>query len=104
MTDESKPRKTVFAPSAPREVNREFRNQQDQEPEDGKHSNLDPRNQFHPKVRILPKPKLTGVSVGFTLPLAGLVRYFSKEARQERRLKKAVAKHQERQNQTRTRR
>lgn len=84
----------------------EFRNQEEIESTDSaKKSNLDPRNQFAPKIKLLPRLRLTGVSIGLKVPLAGLLRrLFSRKYRQEQRLKKAAAKHQQRQNQTRTRR
>lgn len=82
----------------------EFKNQQDQEPEDGKHSNLDPRNQFSPRLRLFPRPRITGISVGIRIPLEGLIRrLFSRKARQERRLKKAVERWEHNKNRVRSR-
>lgn len=84
----------------------EIRNQEEIESTDSaKHSNLDPRNQFNPSIRIMPRLRLMGVSIGLKLEFGSLLkRLFSPKYRQEQRLKKAVAKHQQRQNQTRTRR
>ena len=71
-----------------------LRLQQEERDQDGQ-SGLKPKNQFDPQIKFLPRPHLSGVSLGTMPDVTHPVKWlFSRKYRQKRREKKRLAKRQ----------